>query len=1382
MRFSPFIFGFILQFSFLWAATDQFYHIEKQDPRGLILQFNFPDPILEGNADRGEKVLVSIPGLLHNYREKYPLLPLHSTVLVVPEGKISWQILSVKNQDYPNNLPVIYESSRESNGPVRTDNFSGIYPEQIVVLKDLGIFRDYRLVGLTIFPIQATPGGLVFYQNLRIKIDFQAGIQAVSAVMPLEESQIFQNFALNAQSAFQISPVITSSPTPASPIQQNSSSDQRVKIIVDRKGIYQITGQDLLNNGIVIQDINPQTFRLTNKNNDVALFISGDADLSFEPGDYIEFLGEKNEKTFLQVSPDLYSDPFSDDNVYWLSWGGSPGIRMVEESGAIISTSPSQYNFAQFYPYTFHFERDGHFERFGEGNTGRLTHTHDAWFFDSGIQSIGKRTYPLNLIYPDSSSFTPVKVKAAFAGKSPTSHQAMVWLNQRLVGQVTNNWYGQRTLLLDNYANSSIRTLDLAHGANNLEIQLPSLASNGNSDWVMLNWVDITYDRQYKALNNYLEFSKPSPSVIYYPNINLFQFELSNFTRSDIEIYKKGISKIVNYAIEVEGSGTNTRYKISFQNNIYANNVEYIALASNAKLSPKKILQDLPFDESNPNLTLRDPSNSAEYLIITHEKFYERAKELLEFRQNKGIKALMVKVEDIYDEFNYGIKSPLAIKEFLEYVFYNWDRNHRLKYVVLLGDANYNYKLTGTLREDYVPTFFYQSIDFGAVATDLPYAQVAGKDLLPDLFVGRIPVTTNGEVANIIEKIKEYEDNPVIGPWRNQSLFISGNDRSTPEFPQISYLPRKPAFRTQNQRVIDMLLDKKYSAFKLNTIRNDSLPFDPNFGGTTDLIDYFDNGLSFVNFLGHGGGGIWADVQLMNLQDVDRLNNKGMYPVITSMTCFTGAFDNPGSPGLAQRFLLAPDRGAIGIFASSGLGWLANDYSLLWNVMKNFGDSNNSVGEAITLGKIDYFVNSQYVLSDTIISGSLWGHNSLKYDMIYQYNLMGDPYIYVARPPAEIDIQVDNELPLPGDTIRAMVQAPFTSAQGYFEFSNGKNEMVSRYPILYTGDILELSIPIPVNFERGAGYLRAYLSDNVTDASGVRMIGVNYSLFDSVETVPAQPNAEDSVRITLLAKDNLSLSDVKVIAILPKGIVAGDTIHLQTIQVGPNKYQTVKKVPPTRSLATVYYFVYTTNSQGQQSRMNYSYKVNETRPDPFLYAQSARLVGEEQVKLAVTVGNNGLVEGENIEVKVYQGYDNYRSNNHFAQQFVTVDARDSITCKFAFPFSLDVNTYRIYADLDRNLQTPDFNRENNLDSTQVAVNMYNLTPALGSTYRNIDNDTLVINQVHRLWLAPGGITQPSALGVQLEKLPTLFERERLFPVWLRSSNQAQILNIKQYSE
>ncbi|NTV83425.1 MAG: hypothetical protein HGA23_03870, partial [Bacteroidales bacterium] len=752
----------------------------------------------------------------------------------------------------------------------------------------------------------------------------------------------------------------------------------------------------------------------------------------------------------------------------------------------------------------------------------------------------------------------------------------------------------------------------------------------------------------------------------------------------------------------------------------------------------------------HPAFTLKDQTNSADYLIITHSKFYDRALELRDLRRQRGLQAVVVRVQDIYDEFNNGIKSPLAIKKFLEYAFYNWDRNHRLKYVVLLGDANYNYKLSGILQEDLVPTFFYQSYEFGAVATDLPYSLLAGKDYLPDIFIGRIPVMTNGEVVNVINKIIEYEDNPVIGPWRNQSLFISGNDRSTNEFTGLPNLPAKPAFRTQNQRIIDMLLDKRFTSFKLNTIKKDTTSaFDPNFGGTTDLIDYFDNGLNFVNFLGHGGGGIWSDVQLMNLQDVERLNNGGKYPFITSMTCFTGAFDNPGTPGLAQRLLIVPNRGAIGVLASSGLGWLANDYSMLWNVMRDLSEPGISIGEAVTLGKIDYFINSQYVISDTIVSGEKWGHNVLKYDMMHEYNLQGDPYIFMGRPQSGLQVRVDNELPQPGDILQVEVEASFNIAEGYLEFANAKNEIISRDPLIYSGSPVTQSISVPADLERGAGYIRAYLTDEVTDASGFKQIGINYTVFDSVATIPAEPNAEDSVGITLLARDGMEITNVKIVAILPKGIVPTDTIHIPMELVTGQRYQTTGKIPPTRSLATVYYYVYVTNSQNQRSRMNFSYRVKDTRPDPFLYAGSLRLIGAETVKLGATVGNQGEFPAQNVAVKMYNGYQNYQADLPFDTQTISVDGRDSITAAFQFPFPLNVSPYQIYAVLDPENQTPDFNRFNNIDSGSVSVNMYQLTPALGSTYQNTQNDTLIIEDDHRFWLGVNSISQSSAVGLEV---------------------------------
>ena len=46
-------------------------------------------------------------------------------------------------------------------------------------------------------------------------------------------------------------------------------------------------------------------------------------------------------------------------------------------------------------------------------------------------------------------------------------------------------------------------------------------------------------------------------------------------------------------------------------------------------------------------------------------------------------------VNDIYKEFNYGIKSAHAIRNFLKYAYENWGEA-KYQNVLLIGDANWD--------------------------------------------------------------------------------------------------------------------------------------------------------------------------------------------------------------------------------------------------------------------------------------------------------------------------------------------------------------------------------------------------------------------------------------------------------------------------------------------------------------------------------------------------------------------------------------------------------------------------------------------------------------------------------------------------------------------
>lgn len=1373
MKFTHFLIALGLLVFPVFGQGNQYYQIQSQTASGLIIAFDFGEANVSGiSRERSNIKRFEIPNLTYNYENGKPLLPVLALPVTLPEGKISVNVTIEKSNSFGGSYPVIFhESSSADKNKAKPElrAFTENYPHQFYEIKDLGLYRDYRIAALRIYPFQVNGSGVVYYEKFKISISFPSLQTAPFSVNP-SETDLLQKLIINKSQSRLVAPVKQQwQSQPLSP-RGAVDYDSRLRLIVVEDGLYHVTATDLENANVDISQIIPSSFRLSNKGNDIALYLSGDQDNSFDPGDYIEFWGEENRKTFIDTYSDEYADPFSDENVYWLEWGGNPGLRMVEENGSLITTDPREYNPSPFYKYTAHIEENNHFERLGNANLDQLSYTRDLWFFDSGVKAVGRKQYSFDLIYPDSTSlFNPVYVDVMMSGRSPEGgHHVVAWMNDDVVGSSNPDWTGQDTSRITNRPNSTMKAIDLAHGANLFEIQLSTPAPSG-FDYVLLNWFDVTYDRQYRAYQNYIEFTRPS--LISFPNINLFQFDIEKFTRPDIEIYKKDISKIVNFDVEQDIIGNRTFYNASFQDNILSGDIEYVALTANRKKKPVRIERDKPFDPANPQRLLKDPANSADYVMITHSRFYDTALELRDYRRSQGIDVELVRVQDIYDEFNDGIKSPLAIKEFLKYVYRNWNQNHRLKYVLFFGDANIDYKSKSAVYIDYVPTFFYQSIEFGAVAADLPYSLVSGNDLIPDLFIGRIPVSTASQATAAIDKILEYEQNAPVGLWRNQALFLSGKDDASFEFGD----PSRPIFRTQNSRILEDQLADNISSFRLNTQEDTSLKPDPNFGSTTDLIEYFDDGMFLVNFLGHGGGGVWSDAQLLLLSDINRLSNQGIYPFITSMTCFTGAFENPGEFGLAPKFMLTPDKGAIGVFASSGLGWAYNDFALLWSVSQFIFDRSLTTGQAITQGKI-YYLSSRsnyYVNGNLIPTPQHQSGNYLGDDMVHQYNLIGDPYLKIARTPDNLNLTLDNNNPQAGDTLQVTIQSQFTPADGYVEIADKNNNIVNRLPVFTSSFSSTQALPIPANYLEGTGVVRAYLSDGTQDASGFTRIGVNYAAVDSIQVIPQNPDADDSVYVRFQVFDAQGIQRVYLL----RQNDYGDTLFVQEIQ--PGVYQTIHPFPPTFEVGSVYYSIFVENNQGNKSvYRNRKYTVFDQRPDVFVYSNSIGFAGIERTQIQVYLGNLGGSVATNTPIYFYDGYQNFQNQAPFANGVINIQPGDSVALKLDFPLDLSRNNFRIYAQADPLNQIEDFKRQNNVDSSLIVPTIFNVTPDLGSTLSNTTSDTLSTDPAFRLFFPPGSVDRPTAVKVALKEFEPPADQPALTPVSIKTQSQFHGVQVK----
>ena len=136
--------------------------------------------------------------------------------------------------------------------------------------------------------------------------------------------------------------------------------------------------------------------------------------------------------------------------------------------------------------------------------------------------------------------------------------------------------------------------------------------------------------------------------------------------------------------------------------------------------------------------------------------------------------------------------------------------------------------------------------------------------------------------------------------WENTILMIAGYDNE---------------FRTQTEELIPNISKKGFFPKRLYVDAfSENGPF---YGTTSDLINYFQNGISYINFLGHGGGAVWGDRSLFTFDDFDNLNNYNRLPFVTSMTCFTGDVNNPST--LGKMMLSHSEGGAYGWFGSSGV-------------------------------------------------------------------------------------------------------------------------------------------------------------------------------------------------------------------------------------------------------------------------------------------------------------------------------------------------------------------------------------------------------------------------------------------------------------------------------
>ncbi len=279
-------------------------------------------------------------------------------------------------------------------------------------------------------------------------------------------------------------------------------------------------------------------------------------------------------------------------------------------------------------------------------------------------------------------------------------------------------------------------------------------------------------------------------------------------------------------------------------------------------------------------------------LIITTDDLMGTAQTLADYRSD--LRSQVIDIEDIYDEFNFGNANPNAVRDFLNYAKSKWRTAPR--YVVLAGDGNYDYKnVQGEVNP--IPPMMANTPS-GLFPTDSWFGS-REEVSQTEIAVGRLPVTTNAELAEVIRKIIAREA-ALAEPWLHSALLLADNADDGGDYAASSeaVAATLPA---------DLPVVRGY--FESQGVDESRIR----------LLDALNAGTGYVSYFGHGGFDQLADESLFTSVDAPLLTNAQRPAIMTAMTCLAGSSGLPGYSSLGEVLVRQQDGGAAALWAPSGM-------------------------------------------------------------------------------------------------------------------------------------------------------------------------------------------------------------------------------------------------------------------------------------------------------------------------------------------------------------------------------------------------------------------------------------------------------------------------------
>jgi uncharacterized repeat protein (TIGR01451 family) len=549
--------------------------------------------------------------------------------------------------------------------------------------------------------------------------------------------------------------------------------------------------------------------------------------------------------------------PYSGTRVYWLVRGPRPGKRIsTVASPGRGSSSDSGF------PFTVLFEqRTTYFAALlnGENNDN----------FFGAIVTSDPVDQSITVAHIDPTSSLPVTMDVTLQGVTDAQpHSISVAFNGASVGEMD---FANLANVTSTFAISSSL---LQHGANIVTLT----ALDGDNDVNLVQSIALHYAHTYTADSDWLRATALSGDTV---RINGF---------STAQIYVLDITDplaIVQLTGPVASDGSSFGVTLTIPGSRGADRT-ILAFSDDQISAPAA----LAFHAPN---SLQRPEFGADLVVIAHPDFLASVAPLVRLHETQGDSVTVVTTGEIFDAFNFGERSPFALQSYLQLAATSW-RTHP-QAVLLVGDASFDPRnYLGFGETDFVPSRMIETAAFKTASDDwLTDFKQTGFATIP---TGRLPVSTQADAALVVSKIVDYERGGGAGSWNQEALVIAdrniGADFTTAANAASADLPSSLA-------VTKILADGQDPA----AIKQ-------------QVLNSLNSGALLVNYIGHGSEEQWSFADFFDDSTAATLSNGNRLPVYLLMDCLNGFFQDVYDTSLSTSLMVAPNGGAVAVWASSG--------------------------------------------------------------------------------------------------------------------------------------------------------------------------------------------------------------------------------------------------------------------------------------------------------------------------------------------------------------------------------------------------------------------------------------------------------------------------------